>query len=167
MAWWPNGMEVRCPVAFARTGCRWATTTAHSTTPTLTNDRIIVNHRANGIRTAIPFGRKAQTLTRKCGQRRSRQAVAREGGHAKRNPKLARERAIGDPRFRHPIHLRDGDSVWPAIVRLLRQCDVIGKGKSFRYGVVAKRNGGAVSGSVCGCGLSLGDGLCTFGNPLP
>ena len=51
--------------------------------------------------------------------------------------------------FRHPIHLRDGDSVWPANVRLLRQCDVIGKGKRFRYGVVAKRNGGAVTGGRC------------------
>ena len=69
--------------------------------------------------------------------------------------------------FRHPIHWRDGDSVWPANVRLLRQCDVIGKGKRFRYGVMAKRNGGALSGSDCACGLSLGDGLCIFGNPLP
>jgi len=58
MAWWPNGMEVRCPVAFAVAGCRWVTATARSTTPTLTNDRIIVNHRANGLRTAIPFGRR-------------------------------------------------------------------------------------------------------------
>ncbi len=123
-------------MTFARVGCRWVTATAHSTTPTLTNNRIIVNHRANGLRTAIPFGRKALAVTRKCGQRRMRQAVTREGGYTKRNPRLARERAIGDPRFRHPIHWRDGDSVWPANVRLLRQCDVIGKGKRFRYGVV-------------------------------
>ena len=91
MAWWANGMEVRCTVAFARAGCCWVTATARSTTPTLTNDRIIVNHHANGIRiivspstnglrTAIPFGRKTNALTRKCGQRRMRQAVAREGG---------------------------------------------------------------------------------------
>ena len=37
---------------------------------------------------------KTNALSRKCGQRRLKQAVAREGGHAKRNPKLARERAI-------------------------------------------------------------------------
>ena len=37
-----------------------------STTPTLTNYRIIVNHRANGIRTVIPFGRKTNAMTRKC-----------------------------------------------------------------------------------------------------
>jgi len=94
MAWWPNGMEVRYPVAFAVAGCRWVTATAHSTTPTLTNNRIIVNPSTNDPRTAIPFGRETNALTRKCRQRRSRQAVAREGGHAKRNPKLARERAI-------------------------------------------------------------------------
>ena len=69
--------------------------------------------------------------------------------------------------FRHPIHLRDGDSVWPANVRLLRLCDVIGKGKRFRYGMMAKRNGGALTGSVCAYGLSLGDGHCTFDNPYP
>ena len=69
--------------------------------------------------------------------------------------------------FRHPIHLRDGDSVWPANVRRFRQCDVIGKGKRFRYGVLAKRNGGALIGGVCSCGLSLGDGHCTFDNPYP
>ncbi|MBR6175457.1 MAG: hypothetical protein IKQ52_07755, partial [Bacteroidales bacterium] len=63
---------------------------------------------------------ETNALTRECGQTRMRQAVAREGGHAKRNPRLARERAIGDPRFRHPIHLRDGDSVWPVNVRLIR-----------------------------------------------
>ncbi len=89
-------MEVRCPVTFARAGCRWATVSAYSTTPTLTNNRIIVNPSTNDPRTAIPFGRKAQAVTRKCGQRRMRQAVAREGGHAKRNPRLARERAIGN-----------------------------------------------------------------------
>jgi len=94
MAWWPNGMEMQCPTASAVAGCRWVTATARSTTPTLTNNLIIVNHRANGLRTAIPFGRETQTLTSECGQRRMRQAVAREGGHAKRNPKLARERAI-------------------------------------------------------------------------
>ena len=58
MAWWPNGMEVRCPVAFAREGCRWVTATARSTTPSLTNNRIIVNPSTNDPRTAIPFGRK-------------------------------------------------------------------------------------------------------------
>ncbi len=89
-------MEVRCPVAFARTGCRWVTATARSTTPTLTNNLIIVNPSTNDPRTAIPFGRKAHALTRKCGQRRMRQAVAREGGYAKRNPRLARERVIGN-----------------------------------------------------------------------
>jgi len=126
-----------------------------------------VNPSTNDPRTAIPFGRKAQALTRECGQTRMRQAVAREGGHAKRNLGIARERAIGDPRFRYPIHLRDGDSVWPANVRRLRQCDVIGKGKHFRYGVMAKRNGGALPGDVCSCGLSLGDDHCTFDNPYP
>ena len=109
----------------------------------------------NGLRTAIPFGRNMLVVIRKEKQNLSRQAVPRQGGHAKRNLGLARGRAIGDPRFRHPIHWRDGDSVWPANVRLLRQCDVIGNGKRFRYGVVAKRNGGAVSGGVCACGLSL------------
>ena len=94
MAWWPNGMEVRCPAAFARTGCRWVTATARSTPPTLTNNRIIVNPSTDDPRTAIPFGRETQTLTRKCGQTRMRQAVTREGGHAKRNPRLARERVI-------------------------------------------------------------------------
>jgi len=68
---------------------------------------------------------------------------------------------------RHPIHLRDGDSVWPANVRLLRQCDVIGKGKRFRYGEMAKRNGGAVTGDVCAYGLSVSSGHCTFDNPYP
>ena len=58
MAWWPNGMEVRCPVAFAREGCRWVTATARSTTPSLTNNRIIVNPSTNDPRTTIPFGRK-------------------------------------------------------------------------------------------------------------
>ena len=154
-------------MTFARTGYRWVTVSARSTPPTLTNNRIIVNPSTNDPRTAIPFGRKEHALTRKCGQRRMRQAVAREGGHAKRNPRLARERAIEDPRFRHPIHLRDGDSVWPANVRRFRYCDVIGNGKRFRYGVVAKRNGGAVSCGVCGYGLSLGDGHCTFDNPYP
>jgi len=86
MAWWPNGMEMQCPTASAVAGCRWVTATARSTTPTLTNDRIIVNPSTDDPRTAIPFGRKAQALTRECGQRRMRQAVAREGGHAKRNP---------------------------------------------------------------------------------
>ena len=33
MAWWPKGMEVRYPVAFAHAGCRWVTATAHSVTP--------------------------------------------------------------------------------------------------------------------------------------
>ena len=65
-----------------------------STTPTLTNNRIIDTPNTNGPRTAIPFGRKAHALTRKCGQRRTRRAVARKGGHAKRNPRLASERAI-------------------------------------------------------------------------
>ena len=110
-------MEVRCPAAFARTGCRWVTATARSTTPTLTNNLIPVSPRTNDPRTAIPFGRETNALPHKCGQRRTRQAVAREGGHAKRNPKLARERAIGTALFRHPIHLRDGDSVWPTNVR--------------------------------------------------
>ena len=32
---------------------------------------------------------------------------------------------------------------------------------------MAKRNGGAVSGSVCAYGLPLGDGYCTFDNPYP
>ena len=90
----PNGMEVRRPVAFAVAGCRWVTATARSTTPTLTNNRIPVSPSTNDPRTAIPFGRKAQAVTRKCGQKRMRQAVAREGGDAKRNPKLARERVI-------------------------------------------------------------------------
>ena len=67
--------------------------------------------------------------------------------------------------FRHPIHLRDGDSVWPANVRRFRQCDVIGNGKRFRYGAMAKRNGGALSGSVCACGLSSGDGHCRSTTP--
>ncbi len=53
-------------VAFAHAGCRWVTATAHSTTPTLTNDRIIVTPSTNVIRTAIPFGRKTNALTRKC-----------------------------------------------------------------------------------------------------
>ena len=117
MAWWPNGMEVRCTMAFAVAGCRWVTVSARSTTPTLTTNRIIVNPSTNDPRTAIPFGRKTHALTRKCGQKRTRKALAREGGHAKRNPKLARERAIGTALFRHPIHLRDGDSVWPTNVR--------------------------------------------------
>ena len=154
-------------MAFARTGCRWVTATARPTTPTLTTNRIIVNPSAIGNRTAIPFGRKAQAVTRKCGQKRMRQAVPREGGHAKRNPRLARERAIGTALFRHPIHLRDGDSVWPANVRRFRECKAIGKGKRFRYGVVAKRNGGAVTGSVCAYGLSVSSGQCTFDNPYP
>ena len=120
MAWWPNGMEVRCTMAFAVAGCRWVTVSARSTTPTLTTNRIIVNPSTNDPRTAIPFGRKTHALTRKCGQKRTRKALAREGGHAKRNPKLARERAIGTALFRHPIHLRDGDSVWPTNVRSFR-----------------------------------------------
>ena len=107
-------------MAFAVAGCRWVTATARSTTPTLTNDRIIVNPSTDDPRTAIPFGRETQTLTRKCGQTRMRQALAREGEHAKRNPKLARERVIGNALFRIPIHLRDGDSVWPANVRRFR-----------------------------------------------
>ena len=81
-------------MAFARVGCRWVTATAHSTTPTLTTNRIIDNPSTDDPRTAIPFGRETNALTHKCGQRRSRQAVPREGGHAKRNPKLARERVI-------------------------------------------------------------------------
>ena len=56
--------------------------------PRLARERVIEK------RAAIPFGRKAHALTRKCGQRRLRQAVSREGGHAKRNPRLARERVI-------------------------------------------------------------------------
>ena len=87
-------MEVRRPVTFAVAGCRWVTVSARSTPPTLTTNRIIVNPSTNDPRTAIPFGRKAQALTRECGQTRMRQAVAREGGHAKRNPRLARERVI-------------------------------------------------------------------------
>ena len=83
-------------MAFAVAGCRWVTATARSTTPTLTNNRIIDNPSTNDPRTAIPFGRKTNAVTRKCGQRRMRQAVTREGGHAKRNPRLARERAIGN-----------------------------------------------------------------------
>ena len=63
---------------------------------------------------------KTNALSRKCGQRRMRQAVARERGHVKRNPRLASERAIENALFRHPIHLRDGDSVWPANVRRFR-----------------------------------------------
>ncbi len=62
----PNGMEVRCPVAFARADCRWVTATARSTTPTLTTNRIIVNPSTNDPRTAIPFGRKTNAMTRKC-----------------------------------------------------------------------------------------------------
>ena len=53
-----NGMEVRCPVTFARVGCCWVTANARSTTPTLTNNRIIVNPSTNDPRTTIPFGRK-------------------------------------------------------------------------------------------------------------
>ena len=37
---------------------------------------------------------KTNALSRKCGQRPSWQAVPRKGGHAKRNPRLASERAI-------------------------------------------------------------------------
>ena len=58
MAWWPNGMEVRCLAAFAHVGCRWVTATARSTTPTLTNIRIPVSPSTDDPRTAIPFGRK-------------------------------------------------------------------------------------------------------------
>ena len=58
MVWWPNGMEVRCPVAFARTGYRWVTVSARSTPPTLTNNRIPVSPSTNDPRTAIPCGRK-------------------------------------------------------------------------------------------------------------
>lgn len=46
--------------------------------------------RRHGIPTAIPFGRKRMAKTRKGRQKRSRQAVTREGGHAKRNPVPAR-----------------------------------------------------------------------------
>ena len=66
-------------MAFAHAGCRWVTATARSTTPTLTNNRIPVNPSTNDPRTAIPFGRKTNAMTRKCGQRRMRQAVTREG----------------------------------------------------------------------------------------
>ena len=51
-------MTMRCPVVFAVTGCRWVTVNARSTTPTLTNDRILVSLSTNDPRTAIPFGRK-------------------------------------------------------------------------------------------------------------
>ena len=161
-------MEVRCPAAFARTGCRWVTTTAHSTTPTLTNDRTIVNHRANGLRTAIPFGRETNALTRKCGQRRMRQAVTREGGHAKRNPRLARERVIETRALPYPHTLARRR------FRLARKCPAVPIMRCHRQGQAfsvwrdaAQRNGSAVSGSVCSCGLSVGDGHCTFDNPYP
>ena len=51
--------------------------------------------------------------------------------------------------------------------------DVVGAGQlTHRHHVLYHfvrfhPNGGAVSGGVCAYGLLLGDGLCTFGNPLP
>ena len=115
-------------MAFAHAGCRWVTATARSTPPTLTNDRIIVNPGAIENRTAIPFGRKTHALTRKCGQRRTRQAVAREGGHAKRNPRLARERVIEKRALPSPLTLARRR------FRLARKCPVIPIMQGYRQG---------------------------------
>ena len=53
---------------------------------------IIVNPRNNGKVTTIPFGRNMLVVIRKEKQNLSRQAVPRQGGHAKRNLGLARGR---------------------------------------------------------------------------
>ena len=135
--------------------------------PTLTTNRIIVNPSTNDPRTAIPFGRRRMRCPASAGRdRHGRRCLAREdtpNGTPGSQVNALSKKAL----FRHPIHWRDGDSVWPANVQRFRLCDVIGKGKRFRYGVVAKRNGGAVSGDFCACGLSLSSDHCTFDNPYP
>ncbi len=57
---------------------------------------IIVNTRNNERVTTIPFGRNMLAVIRKCRQRQMRKAVSREGGNAKRNLGIARERAGGN-----------------------------------------------------------------------
>ncbi len=80
-------------------GVLWGCRSAAALQVPIARYLIIDNPSHNEKATTIPFCRKSTALNRKCGGKRKSEALAREGGHAKRNPEHARELPWRESRF--------------------------------------------------------------------
>ena len=96
-----------------------------------------------------------------------KQAVTREGGHAKRKPKLARERVIENRTASVTVFICETEI--PFGPQMSGGSDnAMSSATASIFDMAWWPNGMEVQCPVAvACGLSLGDGHCTFDNPYP